>query len=75
MSADHLSKHLKVDDSCSDFGARFAEIARFLLNNVDLIVGNKKRYRFAELEFYYTSPNHPDPFTHQSEHQLENACW
>ncbi|AYV77941.1 MAG: hypothetical protein Edafosvirus3_19 [Edafosvirus sp.] len=46
----------------------FADIANVLLNNKNLVV-NKKKFRIAEIEFYYNSKKHPDDFAHGSDDQ------
>jgi len=36
---------------------------------------NGRKYRFAEMEFYFTSKNHDDPFTHKDETQQQCGLW
>ena len=35
----------------------------------------KKSYRIVELEYYYISTEHPDPYVHQDPHQHYWLCW
>ena len=34
-----------------------------------------KSYRIVELEYYYSSPEHPDPYVHLDSHQSHWMCW
>jgi hypothetical protein len=34
-----------------------------------------KSYRIVELEYYYSSPEHPDPYVHLDPHQSHWMCW
>jgi hypothetical protein len=34
-----------------------------------------KLYRIVELEYYYSSPDHPDPYVHLDPHQSHWMCW
>ena len=56
------------------FGPWFAEIAARLLNATDFAVAGR-RYRFAELEMYYSGGPHADPFSHREPVQLEDGRW
>jgi hypothetical protein len=56
------------------FGPWFASLAARLLNGTDLLVVGEP-YRLAELEAYYFSEGHPDPFTHRDPIQLQNGRW
>jgi hypothetical protein len=56
------------------FSPWFAEIATRLLNNSDFVVDGK-RYRFAELEMYYSGEAHSDLFSHREPLQLEDGRW
>jgi hypothetical protein len=56
------------------FGPWFAALADRLLTATDFIVAGRP-YRFAELEAYYFSPAHPDPFTHRDPVQLHPGRW
>ena len=48
--------HVSADEQ---FAPWFAEIAARLLNQADFVVAGN-RYRFAELEMYYSGGPHPD---------------
>ena len=52
----------------------FNRIATDLMNNWILIAGNKS-YRICELEFYYESDSHNDPYIHGHELQKESGKW
>ena len=52
----------------------FARIAERLLNGSRLIVGRQPQ-RLAEIEFYYWSDTHPDPFTHRDPIQFHIGRW
>lgn len=43
----------------------------FTLLNCSLVLNNIK-LKIKEVEYYYTSPTHPDPYPHQTEEQLQN---
>jgi len=49
-------------------------MADFLLNDV-ILVANGIKMRFLELEFYFTSEIHNDPFTHRDTIQQSHAIW
>lgn len=49
-------------------------MAPFLLNNVELIAGGE-RLLIREIEFYFTSKTHPDPFTHCQPLQEQSLIW
>jgi 3-methyladenine DNA glycosylase Mpg len=49
-------------------------IAERLLNGSCLWVGGQA-YRLVEIEFYYWSPEHPDPFTHRDPIQFDIGHW
>jgi len=36
---------------------------------------NKKTYRIVEIEYYYISSEHSDPYVHQDPHQHNWLCW
>ena len=46
----------------------FRQIAEELQNNYVLSI-NGHHFRFIDIEFYYWSPNHKDPFVHGDERQ------
>jgi hypothetical protein len=52
----------------------FGRIASRLLNGSFPMVGGKC-HRFVEVEFYYHSEPHPDPFTHRDPLQRECGRW
>jgi len=54
--------------------ARFHEIAELLLGRTMLYVAGQP-HRFTELELYWTSPEHPDPFTHGDPIQQQLGVW
>jgi hypothetical protein len=56
------------------FGPWFADLARRLMNEADFVVAGT-RYRFAELEMYYSGWGHPDLFAHRDPVQLEDGKW
>lgn len=56
------------------FGPWFAALAHRLMNEADFVVAGK-RYRFAELEMYYSGWGHPDLFAHRDPVQLEDGKW
>lgn len=58
----------------ADFASWFAAIAEQLLNHTDFMVVGQ-RYRLAEVEMYYSSPRHPDPFPHCDPRQREFGRW
>jgi hypothetical protein len=55
-------------------GPWFAELAARLVNACDFIVSGQ-RYRFTEVEAYYFSADHPDPYAHRDPLQREYARW
>lgn len=46
----------------------FKKIASILINEYKIVIADKEFF-IAELEFYYYSKNHPDPYTHK--HDLQ----
>ncbi|VTR92232.1 Uncharacterized protein OS=Cystobacter violaceus Cb vi76 GN=Q664_03580 PE=4 SV=1 [Gemmata massiliana] len=67
----HKPAHVTADEH---FAPWFAEIVGRLMNNCDFIVAGG-RYRFAELEVYYSGGAHPDLFAHRDPVQLEDGRW
>ena len=63
--------HPSAPDALDDW---FARIAERLLNGLRLIVG-KQAYRLVEIEFYYWSDTHPDPFAHRDPIQFSIGHW
>jgi hypothetical protein len=56
------------------YAASFQRMAELLLNTATCYVGGRP-HRFTELGFYFTSPDHPDPFTHGDPMQYERGRW
>jgi 3-methyladenine DNA glycosylase Mpg len=54
--------------------AWFTRMAQWLLNGSQLAVG-RQSYRLVEIEFYYWSKTHPDPFTHRDPIQFHLGHW
>lgn len=52
----------------------FIDTAKTLFNERGLSIGGII-YEFAEIEFYLTSSEHPDPYTHQHPEQSQFAKW
>jgi hypothetical protein len=52
----------------------FTEIANTLQNEV-IIRTETSKFRIAELEFYYHSRHHPDPYVHRGPDQLKHLHW
>lgn len=52
----------------------FTRMAEQLLNGSRLIVA-RQPYRLVEIEFYYWSKSHPDPFTHRDPIQFHTGYW
>jgi hypothetical protein len=53
---------------------QFGKVANILLNEFILVVSGNP-YRLFEIEFYYHSPVHPDPFVHRHPQQLTRGRW
>jgi hypothetical protein len=62
-----LRKHQPLDDW-------FTRMAEQLLNGSRLIVA-RQPHRLVEIEFYYWSKAHPDPFTHRDPIQFHSGYW
>lgn len=58
----------------AEHAAAFARIAALLLGEVTLRIAGVA-HRIAEIEFYWTSAVHPDPFTHLDPIQRERGRW
>ena len=54
--------------------AWFATLAETLLNRTEFRVAGQP-HRLIEVEVYYHSPAHPDPFAHKDKVQLESGRW
>ncbi len=63
--------HWSAPDALDDW---FTRIAERLLNGSRLTVG-KQAYRLVEIEFYYWSDAHPDPFAHRDPIQFSIGHW
>jgi hypothetical protein len=61
----HIDENQRID-------VEFRRIANTLLLKKKLVV-NEIKYRLTEIEFYYHSNIHPDPYTHK--HSLEAGKW
>lgn len=55
----HFNEFLRKNRN--DEPAAINEMADYVLHNCCLQAGNKQ-YELTEIEFYYDTPNHPDPF-------------
>jgi hypothetical protein len=64
-------EHVKGDD---DFQAWFLDIALHLLNGCRLVAGGRE-HRLTEVECYYHSADHPDPFPHSDPIQHDRGLW
>lgn len=53
---------------------RFDRLAARLLNGSRLVVA-QRAHRLVEIEFYYSSPDHPDPFAHRDPIQFDIDHW
>jgi len=62
-----LNTHKNIEE-------QFENIARQLLSKY-LIRIKECCYKINEIEFYYYSKTHPDPYVHRHENQLKKACW
>jgi hypothetical protein len=69
-----LSQKPKTVTADEHFEPWFAAIAQRLLNESDFVVAGQ-RYRFAELEMYYSGWGHSDLFAHRDPVQLEDGRW
>ena len=69
-----LSQKPKTATAEEHFAPWFAAIAHKLLNEADFVVAGQ-RYRFAELEMYYSGWGHSDLFAHRDPVQLEDGRW
>jgi hypothetical protein len=58
----------------ADFQSWFADMANHLLNGCRLIAGGQP-HRFTEIEFYYRSADHTDPFPHADPIQRHQGLW
>ena len=76
MTHNLIIKELDVKklESSGQIQVQFEKVAGMLLNGFTLIVSGKP-YRLFEIEFYYYSPIHPDPFVHRHPQQLTKGRW
>jgi hypothetical protein len=61
-------------DSPGNIQEQFEKVAGMLLNGFALIVSGTE-YRLYEIEFYYYSDIHSDPFVHRHQQQLTKGRW
>lgn len=66
--------YLKKSDSILFIQKKLEKVAGTLLNEYVLIVANNP-FRLFEIEFYYHSSVHPDPFVHKHSQQLTKGRW
>ena len=66
--------HLNLNINENDISGSFQRIANELMNKWVIQV-DAKRYRIAELEFYYWSELHKDPYVHKNELQKKSGKW
>ncbi len=74
-----MYNHLKIKDMNFEIDNQrinysFNRIATDLMNNCILNAGNKS-YRICELEFYYESDSHKDPYIHGNDLQMKFGKW
>ena len=62
------------ETSAAALDAWFARIAEHLLNRSRLVVAGAP-HRLTEVECYYHSPSHPDPYAHRDPQQRECGRW
>ena len=63
-----------ADTEDPEHGAAFRAAAALLLDGCALRIAGEP-YRLTEIEFYWTSAKHPDPFTHGDPLQREFGRW
>ena len=71
LSAELNSASLKSDPQIE---ATFSCVAENLLRKGMITVDHRK-YLLTEIEFYYWSENHPDPYVHKHPNQLKTGLW
>jgi len=76
MIRDLIIKELNVKklDSIPCIQAQFDKVAGMIMNGFILVVSGRE-YRLFEIEFYYSSAIHPDPFVHRHPQQLTRSRW
>lgn len=52
----------------------FDTVADYLLRNCKILVDHRT-YAVTEIEFYYFSEEHPDPYVHKHPNQLKTGIW
>src|SRR5687767_13768172 len=58
----------------ADFEPWFSRLADHLLNRTQWLIAGEP-HRLLDIEFYYKSPDHPDPFAHADPIQAEIGRW
>jgi hypothetical protein len=66
--------HKPADLADDNVGGWFDRIAQVLLNESQLLVGGKA-HRLTEIEFYYYTSIHADPFAHRDPVQVHTGRW
>lgn len=76
MIRDLIIQELDVKklDSVPHIQVQFDKVACMMMNGFVLVVSGKE-YRLFEIEFYYHSAIHPDPFVHRHPQQLSKNRW
>jgi len=76
MIRDLIIKELDVKklDSILHIQVQFDKVATMMMNGF-VLVDSGKKYRLFEIEFYYYSAIHPDPFVHRHPQQLTRSRW
>jgi 3-methyladenine DNA glycosylase Mpg len=69
-----MKLNFTVNDENALINESFYRISDELMNHC-LIQINNMKFRIAELEFYYSSTNHPDPYIHKDSIQYEEFKW
>jgi hypothetical protein len=54
--------------------AAFDKVAELLINN-HLLIAGEAHYEIKEVEFYYLSESHDDPYVHKNERQGKFGSW
>lgn len=67
-----MALNLTINEN--DISGSFQRIANELMNDWVIQVGSKQ-YRIAEIEFYYNSEQHSDPYAHGHALQNEKGRW
>ena len=69
----HLTQQIH-EAQPEDIDYFFTEIAATLQHQL-VVRTESKTFRITELEFYYHSRNHPDPYVHKGAEQLKHLHW